>query len=78
MPDFGERLSLLVSSELPHARRDVHRLSLMIERLSAALGLVIAVGARGNVTDAETLAEGSRHYIDQEIVEKLKVGRLLG
>lgn len=76
-PDFGERLSALCAAELTHARRDHERAGAMVERLAAALGMSVAVLARGNPKVIDEMLAGADGYAHAEAVEKAPFARFM-
>lgn len=65
---FDQTFARLISAEAVKARMDPERMSALIERLAATLGLTIAVACRGDGTKLDVLLEGATAYAYQEAV----------
>ena len=74
MPDFQSNLSALVSKELAG---DAEAIGMVIERLTDALGLAIAVSCRGNVSLADELLIGVDGYLAECIAQHAKLARFM-
>lgn len=70
---FEDALARLVSVEAMKARDNPARMSNMIERLGAALGLTVAVASKGKASTIDTLIEGVTAYAHEEAVRNVSV-----
>lgn len=70
---FEDALARLVSVEAMQARHDPARMSNMIERLGAALGLTVAVASKGKGSTIDALIEGVTSYAHEEAVRNVSV-----
>lgn len=77
MSDFSEKLAMLCAGEMALARRDPDRISNMIERLAAALGMTVAVATKGDPKGIDTLLTGAEAYAHAEAVKKAKIVRMM-
>lgn len=77
MSPFADDLSRLVAIEAAKARTDPERLSEMMERLAAALGMTVALAAKGDPQMIDTLMTGAEAYAHSEAVEKGRIARLM-
>lgn len=75
---FEETLAQLVSAEAVKAQRDPERMSALIERLGAALGLTIAVACRGDGAKMDALLEGATAYAHEEAVRNSHIIAAMG
>lgn len=73
--DFAGALARICSKESAAARRDPERWAEMIERLSAALGLTIALAANCDPAKIDELMTGAEAFAHQEAVQKASVLR---
>jgi hypothetical protein len=76
--NFPNELADLVAKEVSAARRDTARMVEIIERLSAALGMTIAIASHGDPKMIETLIAGAEAYAMEEAVSRSKLLRILG
>jgi hypothetical protein len=60
MSEFQHKLSALVSKELCG---DAEAIGALIERLTDALGLAVAVSCRGDITQADEMLTGIEGYL---------------
>lgn len=74
---FTDELAKLTSIEAAASKGDPERLALMIERLSAALGMTIALATRGDPRGIDEMIEGATAFAHGEAVEKARVFRLM-
>lgn len=65
---FEDALARLVSVETMMAKDNPARMSALLERLGAALGLTVAVASKGNGATIDTLIEGVTDYAHEEAV----------
>ncbi|MDQ0506009.1 hypothetical protein [Xanthobacter agilis] len=65
---FSDRLAVVIAEQASHARRDPALYAEMIERLSHALGLTIAMAARGDGRRIDVLIEGATSHAHAEAV----------
>ena len=72
--DFQAKLSAMVSKELCG---DAEQIGALIERLTDALGLAIAVASRGDGQAADTLFEGATAYLTEAIAHHEKLARFM-
>lgn len=70
---FEDALARLVSAEALMAKDNPARMSALLERLGAALGLTVAVASNGNGTTIDTLIEGVTDYAHEEAVRNMHV-----
>lgn len=75
--NFTDDLAKLVSVEAAASRGNPERLAVMIERLSAALGMTIALATRGDPRGIDEMIEGATAFAHGEAVEKARVVRLM-
>jgi hypothetical protein len=75
--DFSDRLGVVCSAEMPLARRDAERMGAMIERLTDALALTIAVAARGNHDGMETFIQGIEAHLSVRALDHAKLVRFM-
>lgn len=71
---FDEKLGAMVAKELTG---DADQIGALIERLTDALGLAIAVASRGDGRTADTLFEGATAYLTEAIAQHEKVARFM-
>ncbi len=74
---FADELSRLAAKEAAAAKSDPERLGDMIERLSASLGMTIALAAKGDAKTIDTLITGCEAHIHAEAVDKARVIRAM-
>lgn len=74
MSDFETKLGAMVSKELCG---DAEQIGALIERLTNALGLAIAVASRGDGATADTLFEGATAYLTEAIAHHEKLARFM-
>jgi hypothetical protein len=72
--EFETKLSAMVSKELCG---DADAIGALIERLTNALGLAIAVASRGDGDTADTLFEGATAYLTEAIAHHEKLARFM-
>lgn len=77
MASFADQLATLCATELAKALKDPEVTADMIERLSAALGMTIAVAARGDPATIDRLMAGAEGYAHAEAVEKARVVNMM-
>lgn len=75
---FSDRLATVISSQAARARRDPALYAEIIERLSASLGLTIAMAARGDGAKIDTLIEGATAHAHEEAVSWARIGGMAG
>lgn len=74
MSGFSEKLGAMVSKELCG---DAEQIGALIERLTDALGLAIAVASRGDGQSSDALFEGATAYLSEAIVHHEKLARFM-
>lgn len=74
MSDFETKLGAMVSKELCG---DAEQIGALIERLTDALGLAIAVASRGDGKIADTLFDGATAYLTEAIAHHEKLARFM-
>ncbi len=74
MGDFETKLGAMVAKELTG---DADQISALIERLTDALGLAIAVASRGDGDASDTLFEGATAYLTEAIAHHEKLTRFM-
>lgn len=74
MSDFETKLGAMVSKELTG---DADQIGALIERLTDALGLAIAVASRGDAHTADTLLEGASGYLAEAVAQHEKLARFM-
>ena len=72
--DFQTKLGAIVAKELTG---DADQMGVLIERLTDALGLAIAVASRGDAETADTLLEGASGYLAEAIAHHEKLARFM-
>lgn len=75
--NFSDELATLVAREMADAKGDADRMGTAIERLSASLGLTIALACRGDAAAIDQMIAGAEGYIHAEAVEKAKFARFM-
>ena len=75
--NFADDFARLMAIESAAARGDPQRLAAMVERLSSALGMAIAMAALGDPRVIDDLIEGATAFAHSEAVEKARAIRLL-
>lgn len=75
---FEDALARLVSVEAVQARQDPARMSNMIERLGAAIGLTVAVASKGKGATIDALIEGVTAYAHEEAVRNVGILKAAG
>lgn len=65
--DFEKAFQRLIAHELPHARRDAHRLAAFMEIQARALAMTIAMGAGGDGKRAEIMMQMNEELIAYEV-----------
>lgn len=65
---FEDALARLVSAEALMAKDNPARMSALLERLGAALGLTVVVASKGNGATIDALIEGVTSYAHEEAV----------
>ena len=73
-PKFESKLSAMVSKELTG---DADQIGALIERLTNALGLAVAVASGGNHEAAENLLGGIDGYLADAVVEHSKLASFM-
>lgn len=73
--DFAGGLRNLVSIGMLKANDE--DIAEMVERLAAALGLVIAMGSKGDPSGIDTLCMGLEAYIHDEAVRNVPLARMV-
>lgn len=76
MTEFSDKLASLCSLEMARARRGQADFGEMIERLAAALGMTIAVAAKGDGPTIDGLLQGAEDYAHAEAVAHAPLGRM--
>lgn len=71
---FQYKLSALVSKELTG---DAEAIGMVIERLTDALGLAIAVSCRGNVSQADEMLTGVDGYLAECVAQHAKLAAFM-
>jgi hypothetical protein len=74
MADFEAKLSVMVSKELCG---DAETVSALIERLTDALGLAVAVSCGGDVSKADTMLTGVEGYLAEAIAHHSKLAAFI-
>lgn len=74
---FTGELASLVGRHAQAARHDPEALGNMIERLSASLGMTIALAAQGDPALIDKLITGCEAHIHAEAVDKARVIRAM-
>lgn len=74
MRDFKTKLGAMVAKELTG---DAEQIGALIERLTDALGLAIAVASRGDGRTSDTLFEGATAYLTEAISHHEKLARFM-
>lgn len=77
MSEFDQSFTALVAKEAAASRGDPERLGSMIERLSASLGMTIALATNGDPAGIDTMVTGCEAHIHAEAVDKARVIRLM-
>lgn len=72
--DFQHKLSALVSKELCG---DAEAMGAMIERLTDALGLAVAVACRGNIEQADEMLTGVDGYLVECVAKHAKLAAFM-
>lgn len=72
--EFQHKLSALVSKELCG---DADAIGAMIERLTDALGLTIAVACRGNIAQADEMLTGVDGYLAEAVANHAKLAAFM-
>jgi hypothetical protein len=71
---FETKLSAMVSKELCGTADDIGAL---IERLTDALGLAIAVASRGDTETADRLLTGAEGYLAEAVAQHRKIAEFM-
>jgi hypothetical protein len=74
MGDFETKLGAMVSKELCGTADDIGAL---IERLTDALGLAIAVASRGDTETADKLLTGVEGYLAEAVAQHRKIAEFM-
>ena len=74
MSGFETKLSAMVSKELCGTADDIGAL---IERLTDALGLAIAVASRGDTETADKLLTGVEGYLAEAVAQHRKIAEFM-
>jgi hypothetical protein len=72
--DFQSKLSALVSKELTG---DADAIGMVIERLTDALGLAVAVSCRGNIAQADEMLTGVDGYLAECVAQHAKLAAFM-
>lgn len=72
--DFETKLSAMVSKELCG---DADAVGALIERLTDALALAIAVSSKGQVSKADTLMTGVEGYLAERVSDHAKLAAFM-
>lgn len=72
--DFETKLSSMVSKELCG---DADAIGALIERLTDALALAIAVSSKGQVSAADTLMTGVEGYLAERVADHAKLAAFM-
>ena len=74
MGGFPSKLSALVSKELSG---DADAIAMVIERLTDALGLAVAVSCRGDVSQADDMLTGVDNYLVECVAQHAKLAAFM-
>lgn len=77
LSDFEQAFSALIAKEAAASRGNPERLGSMIERLSASLGMTIALATNGDPAGIDMMVTGCEAHIHVEAVDKARVIRLM-
>lgn len=75
--DFNNTFTALIAKEAAASRSDPERMGSMIERLSASLGMTIALATNGDPAGIDTMVTGCEAHIHAEAVDRARVIRLM-
>ncbi len=75
--DFSDKLAALCAKEVTEGRGDADRMSEMLERLSHALGMVVAEISRGQPRDLDSLMPAVEAYIHAGAVDHAPFARAM-
>lgn len=77
MSTFDDKLSILTSCEIPHARRDPQRMADMIGALMDALALTVAMAAEGRPDRMSELLDGLTVSLIGGAAEKAPLAQMI-
>lgn len=78
MSDFTDKFGLLLSREVPAARRDPERMGDLIGALVDGLALTVAMATIGNGASPDELLEGISVQLVEGVAEKAPLARFVG